>query len=85
MFRKLDGENFKECKERKKGQPVRFLYDEKIPADLLNFIVKKMKIRKEESLIPADVIITSKISSTFRMSGELVCAITFRIRLNIQN
>ncbi len=39
-------------KQRRKGQPVRFAYDEKIPADLLNFILKKVKLDKEESLIP---------------------------------
>jgi polyphosphate kinase len=42
----------KGVKQRKKGQPVRFAYDEKIPADLLNFIIKKVKLDKEESLIP---------------------------------
>ncbi len=42
----------KSVKQRKRGQPVRFLYDEKIPADLLNFILKKIKLHKEESLIP---------------------------------
>ena len=33
-------------KQRKKGTPVRLLYDREIPADLLAFIVKKMKLRK---------------------------------------
>ena len=42
----------KSVKQRKRGQPVRFAYDEKIPADLLNFILKKIKLNKEESLIP---------------------------------
>ena len=42
----------KSVKERKKGDPVRLAYDQKIPVDLLNFILKKIKLHKEESLIP---------------------------------
>ncbi len=42
----------KGVKQRKKGQPVRLAYDEKIPADLLSFILKKIDLHKEESLIP---------------------------------
>ncbi len=37
--------------ERKKGQPVRFIYDSEMPADFLKFISNKLKIGKEE-LIP---------------------------------
>jgi polyphosphate kinase len=39
-------------KMRKKGQPVRLTYDEKIPVDLLRFILKKVKLNVTESLIP---------------------------------
>jgi polyphosphate kinase len=43
----------KSVKQRKRGQPVRFAYDEQIPDDLLDFILKKIKLHKnEESLIP---------------------------------
>ena len=42
----------KGVKERKKGDPVRLAYDQKIPDDLLNFILKKIKLHQEESLIP---------------------------------
>ncbi len=42
----------KGVKQRKRGQPVRLAYDEKIPNDLLKFILKKIKLHKEESLIP---------------------------------
>ena len=34
--------------ERKKGQPVRFIYDSEMPSDLLKFISNKLKIGKEE-------------------------------------
>jgi polyphosphate kinase len=39
-------------KQRKVGQPVRLVYDSSIPKDLLQFICKKMKLDKEETLIP---------------------------------
>ena len=42
----------KSVKQRKLGQPVRLAFDEKIPSDLLHFILKKIKLHKEESLIP---------------------------------
>lgn len=41
----------KSLKERHKGAPVRFIYDSEIPDDLLQFIVKKLKISKE-NMIP---------------------------------
>ena len=37
-------------KQRKKGTPVRLIYDSEIPDDLLNLIVKKMKL-KEENIV----------------------------------
>ncbi len=39
-------------KQRKKGSPVRFVYDVKIPDRLLNLILKKAKIVETEILIP---------------------------------
>lgn len=42
----------KGLKQRKKGKPVRFVYDSKIPIDLMSFIMKKMKLKKEHDLIP---------------------------------
>ncbi|PIF05526.1 MAG: polyphosphate kinase 1 [Draconibacterium sp.] len=38
-------------KRRKKGKPVRLLYDRKMPDDLKDFIVKKMKLNAEENAI----------------------------------
>ncbi len=42
----------KGLKARKKGQPVRLVYDEKITPDILDFILKKIKLGKEDNLIP---------------------------------
>ncbi|MFW6222720.1 MAG: polyphosphate kinase 1, partial [Bacteroidota bacterium] len=37
---------------RSKGQPVRFLYDVRMPADLLEFIVNALRFDKYDNLIP---------------------------------
>jgi len=42
----------KGIKDRKKGQPVRLVYDSTIPNDLLEFVMRRIKIRKEDSPIP---------------------------------
>ena len=42
----------KSVKQRKKGLPVRLVYDEKIPMDLLDFITRKIKLKVNEYLIP---------------------------------
>lgn len=39
-------------KKRKTGKPVRLIYDREMPADLLKFILKKMKIEEEENAVP---------------------------------
>ncbi len=39
-------------KKRKKGKPVRLIYDRDIPEDFLNFILKKMKLDTEDNAIP---------------------------------
>jgi polyphosphate kinase len=39
-------------KRRKKGKLVRLIYDKDIPQDLLDFIVKKMKLDNEENAVP---------------------------------
>ncbi len=39
-------------KKRSKGEPVRFVFDEGITTDLLDFLTKKMNLRKKDSLIP---------------------------------
>jgi polyphosphate kinase len=42
----------KGLKDRKKGQPVRLVYDSQIAPDMLAFIMKKIKLRKEDNPIP---------------------------------
>lgn len=44
----------KGVKGRKKGQPVRFVYDKTIPGDLLQYLKKGMNIAKKDSLIPGE-------------------------------
>jgi polyphosphate kinase len=39
-------------KRRKKGKLVRLIYDRNIPQDLLDFIMKKMKLDNEENAVP---------------------------------
>jgi len=41
----------KSLKQRKKGKPVRLVYDSSIPSDLLHFITKKIKMKKSINLI----------------------------------
>lgn len=42
----------KGLKDRKKGLPVRLVYDSKIAPDMLDFIMKKIKLGKEDNPIP---------------------------------
>ena len=42
----------KGVKMRQKGDPVRFVYDQKIPADLLSLFTSRMKLQKYDNLIP---------------------------------
>jgi polyphosphate kinase len=37
--------------KRKKGQPVRFVYDASMPADLLDYFKKRMRLSKEDNVI----------------------------------
>ncbi len=41
----------KSVKNRRKGDPVRFIYDAEMPSDLLKYFVKKLKIEDDENLI----------------------------------
>ena len=42
----------KSVKQRKKGAPVRFVFDKKIPKDLLQFILKKINLKNTDNLTP---------------------------------
>ncbi|MBK9292443.1 MAG: polyphosphate kinase 1 [Bacteroidetes bacterium] len=39
-------------KQRKRGVPVRFIYDRNMPAELLDMVLRKFKINKKDILIP---------------------------------
>ncbi len=42
----------KSLKQRKIGDPVRLVYDQQIPKDMLEYLTKSMKIDKNQALIP---------------------------------
>lgn len=42
----------KSLKKRKRGLPVRFVYDREMPEDLLNFLITKIGLKKEQNIIP---------------------------------
>lgn len=42
----------KSLKQRKIGEPVRLVYDHQIPRDMLDFLIKCMKIDKNQALLP---------------------------------
>jgi polyphosphate kinase len=37
---------------RRKGQPVRFVYDDQMPADLLDYLKKRLELNTDDNLIP---------------------------------
>jgi len=41
-------------KDRKKGQPVRFVYDRTMTTDLLNYLITKLEIETTDALIPGN-------------------------------
>ncbi len=42
----------KGVKRRKKGQPVRMIYDDEMPADILTYLRTKLKLHKEDRWVP---------------------------------
>lgn len=40
-------------RNRKKGEPVRFIYDEEMPGDLLNFLMSSLGIEKDDHIAPS--------------------------------
>jgi polyphosphate kinase len=42
----------KSVKRRVKGEPVRFIYDAEMPKDMLDFFTRKMKLQREDAVIP---------------------------------
>ena len=48
FFEKIE----KSVKQRKKGQPVRFVYDAQMPNDLLQFLLQQLNLKKGVNTIP---------------------------------
>ncbi len=44
----------KSLQQRRKGSPVRFIYDRKMPQELLNIITRKLKFGPDDVVIPGD-------------------------------
>lgn len=44
----------KGLKDRKKGKPVRFVYDREIDPYLLDYLIKRLNLTKKDNLIPGD-------------------------------
>ena len=42
----------KEIKNRRKGKPVRFIYDKEMNAELLDFLIQKLELTRKSSIIP---------------------------------
>ena len=41
----------KSLKQRSTGQPVRFIYDQKMPKDILNYLINKLDLNQDDNLI----------------------------------
>ncbi len=52
LSRSLVDKIARSLKQRKKGEPVRFLYDQTMPRQMIDFIVKSMKFDNDDNLIP---------------------------------
>lgn len=52
LARSLVEKMSRSLKQRKKGEPVRFVYDQTMPRQLLDFIIKSMKFDNADKLIP---------------------------------
>lgn len=44
----------KSLEKRKKGEPLRFIYDKDMPEDHVQFLIKKMNLAEEENIIPGE-------------------------------
>lgn len=45
----------KSLKLRRKGQPVRLVYDKRMPKDLFKFVIRKMNLDEDDNLIPGGI------------------------------
>lgn len=60
----------KGVKDRKKGLPVRFVYDAAMPADMLSFIMKKLGMDRKDNAIPGGRYHNFKDFISFPTLGE---------------
>lgn len=60
----------KGVKDRKKGLPVRFVYDAAMPNDMLSFIMKKLNMNKKDNAIPGGRYHNFKDFISFPTLGE---------------
>ncbi len=60
----------KGVKDRKKGLPVRFVYDTAMPSDMLSFIMKKLGMDKKDNAIPGGRYHNFKDFISFPTLGE---------------
>lgn len=60
----------KGIKDRKKGLPVRFVYDAAMPNDMLSFIMKKLNMNKKDNAIPGGRYHNFKDFISFPTLGE---------------
>ncbi|MCH2198858.1 MAG: polyphosphate kinase 1 [Flavobacteriales bacterium] len=60
----------KSLDRRKKGDYVRFLYDERMPDDLLNYLQRKMKVKAKENIIPGGIYHNRKDLMSFPNFGR---------------
>ena len=60
----------KGVKDRKKGLPVRFVYDVAMPNDMLSFIMKKLNMNKKDNAIPGGRYHNFKDFISFPTLGE---------------
>jgi len=68
-------------KMRRRGAPVRLAYDEKIPDDLLNFMLKKINMDKSDYLIPGGRYHNFRDFMSFPDLGKKISVTIFRILL----
>jgi polyphosphate kinase len=67
FFEKIE----KSLKQRRKGDPVRFVYDSKMPRDLLNFLLKSLDLTIGNNTIPGGRYHNFKDFMSFIISGQI--------------
>lgn len=59
----------KSLKKRKKGDPVRFIFDASMPEDLLEYLLKRLKLEEDDNIIPGGKYHNFKDFMNFPMIG----------------